>query len=56
MMGFGLRLSGPAARRGKWDDGFALKIIVARNYKMENFLLNPMFQRSSIPLFHLQIL
>jgi hypothetical protein len=34
---------------GKWDDGFTLKITMARNLKMENFLLHPIFQHSSIP-------
>jgi len=34
---------------GKWDDGFALKITMARNLEMENFLLNPTFQHSMIP-------
>jgi hypothetical protein len=36
MMGFGLRLVDPAARRGKWGDGFILKIILAMNLKLRN--------------------
>ncbi|CAB1059515.1 hypothetical protein D1BOALGB6SA_4277 [Olavius sp. associated proteobacterium Delta 1] len=37
---------------GKCDDGSMLKTAVKRQTKMETIQSNPIFHRSSIPLFH----
>ena len=52
ILGFGLRLVEPTARRGNWDVGPLEKFIVDMGAKVSNNKKIPLKQHSIIPLFH----
>ena len=57
ILGFGLRLVEPTARRGNWDVGTLEKFVVDMGGKIsnnKNVPLKTTFHHSTIPLFHVR--